>query len=158
MKALHAMLEKAKNDKDFEAKLNALGESGAAPEAVIAFAAEHGFAITEDELNSCGGDCGKCGELTEEDLDKVAGGVGPTKDRYDSAVCPSLTRTRYECVGFLALVWCDHYKQTKIGWVYRGNTNDIIDIYKHTCNRRGFDYYGTSYGDPLHEDVYKQLL
>jgi len=73
MNDLHAMFDKAKNDKEFEAKLSALGESGAAADEVIAFAAEHGFTITEDELNPCGGDCT---ELSEDDLETVAGGEG----------------------------------------------------------------------------------
>jgi len=137
MNELHAMLEKAKNNCEFEAKLKALSENGAKPEEIIAFAADHGFAITSEDLESCKGDCAKCGELTEDDLDAVAGG-GPTQNRYDPNVCPTVGRTRYECVGFLQIVKCDHYQMNCVGM-----SSELGHyIYRHICNMGAFNYVG----------------
>ena len=132
---LKAMLKKARNDSEFEAKLNALGESGAKPEAIIAFAAEHGFAVTAEDFKSCGS--GRA-ELIEAELDNVAGGFLPTQNRYDPNVCPTLTRPRYECAGFLNFISCDHYSAQSRGkgaWHFK-------------CAMGAFDYIGMSGGKP----------
>jgi hypothetical protein len=81
------------------------------------------------------------GELTEEQLVEAAGGRegGLTQNRYDPNVCPRLTRTRYECVGFLGGWLCDHYR--------RSIPERDYDIYKHQCAMGAFDYKGDEDGN-----------
>jgi len=144
MEQLKAMLEKARTDKEFGAKLEELGKSGAQPEAIVAFAAEHGFTITAEDLNSCRGDCAKCGELTEDELENVSG-AGPTQDRYDPNECPTRTRTHYYCVGFLKLTWCDHFRRIKV-------QESPQFRFRHICEKPGgFNYIGDSDGEPKYD-------
>jgi predicted ribosomally synthesized peptide with nif11-like leader len=106
MEQIKLFIEKAKSDSALMAKLDALGAKNAGVGEFVALAAEHGFAISAGEYEEavkCGGNCSRCGELNEQELDTVSGGGSqhgdPTQNRYDPNVCvPSLGRTRYECV------------------------------------------------------------
>jgi len=149
MEQIKLFIEKAKSDSKLMTKLDALGKSGAGAEEVIALAAEYGFTVTVQEYEQaakCGGNCVHCGELSEADLDAVSGGVGAiTQNRYDPNVCPNLSRTRYECVGFWSLVWCDHLRHTK---TEKRDYRDIV-MYRYECAMGAFDYYADGLtGDP----------
>ncbi|MCL2010651.1 MAG: hypothetical protein FWG71_08955 [Synergistaceae bacterium] len=52
----------------------------------------------------------KTGELKEEDLEAAAGGA--TTNRYDPAECSKHNDVHLNCVGFLELNWCDHYRRS----------------------------------------------
>ena len=72
MEQLKAFMEKAQSDSELVAKLEALGIKGAGVDDYIALAAEYGFSITAEELE----EASKHVELSEEELDNVAGGTG----------------------------------------------------------------------------------
>ena len=114
MEQMNAFIEKAKNDKALMAKLDALGASGAEASEIVALAAEHGFAITEEDLRQESATCPcRTGELTEAELDTVAGGNrGATENRYNPTECAKYDKAHYWCVGFMQLTWCDHFSQT----------------------------------------------
>ena len=132
MNQMQSFIEKAKNDKDLMAKLDALGASGAEPDKIVALAAEHGFSITVEEYQlACeSASVRKSGELVEEDLDSVAGGA--TQNRWDPEVCNNYTTVHYNCVGFFESCWCDHYGRRHIGGK---------DSFKHTCAMGRFYYW-----------------
>ena len=113
MKQMKEFIEKAKNDDAMRAKLNELVESGAGTDKIIAIAAEHGFAITEEDFRQPEGHVckRKSGELEEEELEAVAGGNwGWTENRYDQGLCGKITREHSRCFGVWEVVgWCDHY-------------------------------------------------
>jgi len=141
MEQLQAMLKKAVTDKVFMSKLEELSRINAAPEEIVAFAADYGFTIKKEDLEAavCNGSCVSNEELGEEQLEQISGGGGiyPTQDRYDPNVCPNLTRTRYECVGFLQFINCDHYKRDIFSSRRYG--------YWHHCNKFGFPSYRGDY-------------
>ena len=147
MDQLKAFLEKAKTDDSLMAKINEMGKKKASDEEIIALAAEYEFTITKEEIeamkNQSCSSCKSC-EIGEEDLENIAGGSErDTQNRYDPNVCPNLTRTRFECVGFWAIVWCDHYRKTQ----------DIYKPYKesifiHECVMGAFNYKGYGNGNP----------
>ena len=112
MNKMQAFIEQAKKDKDLMAKLDALGASGAGADKIIALAAEHGFTVTEEDCRQAAeAQCPhKKGELKEEDLEAAAGGA--TTNRYDPAVCSQYNDVHFNCVGFLELNWCDHYRRS----------------------------------------------
>ena len=64
------LLEEANKNEALKAKLKALNGKDAVAESVIAIAQEFGFTLTADDLKS-----GVDGELSEDELDAVAGGV-----------------------------------------------------------------------------------
>jgi len=119
MNQMQALLEKARNDKELMAKLDALGASGAGPDKIVALAAEYGFSITEEDYRKAAGqaDARKTGELKEEDLEAASGGgqTNFTQNRYDPNECVKFDKVQYRCVGFLAMCFCDHYKETQDG-------------------------------------------
>ena len=153
MEQIKLFIEKAKTDSELMAKLDALGAKNAGVGEFVALAAEHGFAISAGEYEEavkCGGNCSRCWELNEQELDTVSGGGSqhgdPTQNRYDPNVCvPSLGRTRYECVGFMNLTWCDHYYTEKVA----GSTTDFYTIFSHKCAKGAFNYIGYSDGNPV---------
>ena len=63
-----SFLEEAARDKELLEKI----KNAATTEAVIALAAEKGFALTAEDLKPA------AGELSDDDLDGVAGGTGNT--------------------------------------------------------------------------------
>jgi len=67
---LERFVKDAKDNKDFQKELKAVG---ADVEAIVTFASGKGYDFTVDELKSFVD--AKKGELSEEQLDKVAGGV-----------------------------------------------------------------------------------
>ena len=145
MEQIKAFIEKANTDSELMAKLDALGKSGAGAEEVVALASEYGFIFTAQEYEEavkCGGNCARCGELSEEDLDAVAGGAEPTINRYDANMCRNLVRNRKECIGPLRVTfWCDHYT------VYMQSLWDGGD-YNHKCAMGAFEYIGDKDGNP----------
>ena len=146
MNQIKALLEKAKSDENLMEKLNELGKKEQDDE-IIALASEHGFTITKEEMEEMKNRTTESGKLNEEDLDKVAGG-GATQNRWDPNVCPNLTRTRFECVGFMQAVWCDHYKQTDTGRKIVTDRGENIYVKRHQCMMGAFDYEGGKYGEP----------
>ena len=84
--------------------------------------------------------------VTENDLEQVVGG-GATENRYDPNVCPTLKRTRYECVGFLSGCWCDHY--SKLESFKMEHNGKKVSIFIHTCARGCFNYTGLENGEPV---------
>ena len=65
LEQLKAFLDKLKDDKSLQDKLKA----AKTPEDVVGIAKEHGHEFTADKIN----------QLSEEELESVAGGDGPTK-------------------------------------------------------------------------------
>ena len=74
-------------------------------------------------------------ELKEEDLEAAAGGDA-TANRYDPQRCGNAKEVLYECVGFLQLVICDHYRKRAVN----------RETYHHTCAMGCYDYYGSPDG------------
>jgi len=152
MSQMKAFIEKANSDESLTAKLNELGEKDIKDEEIIALAAEYGFTITKDEIenmrfHSCNS-CKSC-EIQEEELESVAGGGMPTQNRWNPKICPTLTRTRYECVGFLNLFWCDHYEMKDTKTTVRSMETGLeAPIKIHICKRGAFNYWGSLVGDP----------
>ena len=138
MEQMKAFIEKAKNDSALMDKLNKLGASGAAPDKIVALAAEHGFAITAEDYRQAvkaAGAAGarKSGELKEEDLEAAAGGIfGQTENRYDPKVCGNYSKVHHDCVGILELNWCDHYR--------RETREGSLAVERHMCQMGYFDH------------------
>jgi len=78
MDQLNAFIEKTKSDDGLKAKVEALGQKGAGIDDYIALAAEYGFVITAEEFN----EVSKHGELSEDDLENVAGGMSNSGKCY----------------------------------------------------------------------------
>ena len=143
MSQIKAFFDKAFEDNDLMAKLDELAEKGIKDEDVIALAAEHGFTITKEEIeimksHSCS-ICKSC-EIKEEELENTTGGYNPdapSKNRWDPKRCMSHGRTMYECVGFMEIVNCDHYRKI-----------DLDKGYRHICMMGAFDYRGNFWGTP----------
>ena len=141
MNQMQAFIDKARSDSALMAKLDALGASGAEASEVVALAAEYGFTVTAEDIRQAAAACScRTGELTEAELDAVAGGA--TQNRYNPDVCGKYTKVEYECVGFLARCWCDHH---------RGNltTERVGQYYRYTCAMGRYDYIGDMTGDPV---------
>jgi len=162
MDNLKLFIEKAKGDEKLMTKLNEVGKDSITPGKIQELAAEYGITVPKDELDKL---CyKKFGVLAEGDLEEVAGGDAheddfdidisgwPTQDRFDPAVCPGIGRTRYECVGFLRLVYCDHYSKTFSHthiekYKGKGGADRRISIFDHVCSKGGFNYKGKLNGD-----------
>jgi len=146
MSQIKAFFEKAMSDDDLMAKLKELGEKDAQDEEIIALAAGFGFTITKADIEKMKNPTTEFGKLNEEDLEKVAGGA--TKNRWNPNVCPKLTRTRYECVGFLHSNWCDHYRMTDAGVSLHPSGLVHVSKYNHICMMGVFNYRGKYCGEP----------
>jgi len=140
MSQLIAFIEKAKSDKDLMAKLDALGENAGADE-IIKLAKEYSFTVTEEEIEKQKSSEDSSGELSEDELESVAG--GGSANRYNPDVCKDLPKTRFECVGFMSLCWCDHHRRThdpiSPGWGTKAR-------YFHTCVMGAYSYRGDKEG------------
>ena len=143
MEQIKAFIEKAKTDSELMAKLDAAGARNAAATEVIAIAAEYGFIFTVQDYEQAKAAPVKMGELNEEELDSISGGW--SEDRYDPKVCKNLTRVKYECVGFMAGCWCDHYR--RVSNPAGGAPGNFIS--RHDCVMGAFSYEGRQNGDPL---------
>jgi len=142
MGQIKALIEKAKSDNELMAKLDALGKKDAGADEIIKLAKEYGFTVTADEIDQLKNESVKTGEIKEEDLEAVAG--GGTQNRYDPNTCKGMTRTKYECVGFLSECWCDHYR-----CVYERKHNDGWTLFMHSCAMEAFPrYQGYGSGNP----------
>jgi len=142
MNQIKALIEKAQSDKDLMAKLDALGEKDAGADEVISLAKEYGFTVTTDEIEKMNTGGEELGELTEDELEAVAGGW--SENRYDST-CKNMTRTKYNCVGFLAQCWCDHYRRERLP----GPIEGMNVRFWHSCEMEAYKgYRGNNIGDP----------
>ena len=72
MEQINLFMEKAQADKELAAKLKEMQASKATVEKFIAFAAEHGFAITKEDVEQPNRKVS--GEISEEQLDEIVGG------------------------------------------------------------------------------------
>ena len=141
MEQLKAFIKKANGDKELMAKLDALGASNAETEEIITVAAEYGFTFTKEDYDNFIAETQKSGVLKEEELETATGGVFAGTDRFDPNVCPYLTRTRFECVGFLSMFNCTHYVSEVMR--HLGDNH-----WHHRCKQGAFNYIGTSCGIP----------
>ena len=76
LEQLKAFLEKVKGDPSLQDKLKA----AKSPEDVVGIAKEHGFEFTADKIT----------ELSEEELEGVAGGLKLTKLSVAETACPMI--------------------------------------------------------------------
>ena len=74
---LKAFIEKVQGDDSLQKKLKA----AANPDAVIAIAKDAGFSISADNLKNAQS------EISEEELEGVAGGAGPKGALYETIFC-----------------------------------------------------------------------
>ena len=140
MEQLKAFIEKARSDKELMAKLDALGENNAETDKIITLAKESGFTITADEIVKLKNEnTAESAELREDELEAVAGG-GPTQNRYDSKSCKNMTRTKYNCVGFLSACWCDHYRRDYIEGSQKGHASATKRFW-HSCTKEAYPKY-----------------
>jgi len=142
MEQLKAFLEKAGTDSELSGKLDELGEDINKPETIIAFAAEHGFTITVEEIEDLKSKKEKS-ELNEEELEAVAGG-GWSVNRYCKEWCKNLKSNRIACRHpFLP---CDHFNRVWERSEWKG-----INYYWYSCNKNAFpkflekEYQGSDY-------------
>ena len=150
MSQIKEFLEKAVNNKVLMTKLDELSLSGASDDEIIALAAKNGFIITKEDIEEFTNQEAEYSKINEEELEKVAGGA--SQNRYDPKVCPSLKRTRYECVGFLSSCWCDHYRKTYIDdYGSSARSGEAPKpVYRHRCSWKGFNYLGLCDGTPYY--------
>ena len=157
MEQLKAFTEKAMSDEGLMEKLDILGKADAPDEEIIALAAQHGFTITKEEIEAMKSQsfsrCKNC-NIGEEDLVNITGGTYKTENRWDPVACPKLTRTRYECVGFLMQTFCDHYRLISPSG-NRHHSGDYVsdgaftsNNWIHECDMGAFKYKGTHKGTP----------
>ena len=81
---LKAFLEKVKGDTSLQEKLKAAADS----DAVLAIAKEAGFSISADEINQAQS------ELSDEELEKLAGSHYCRSTLYSDPVCDQLYKQR----------------------------------------------------------------
>ena len=139
MNQLQEFIRKIDEDAELFEKVEALSMGEATDEEYIALASEYGFIVTAQELEEARSfaSCNNCSQLSENELDEVVGGTGissrpVTANRFDPEICPVQTRTRYECVGFMKIVWCDHYDRQFLKGSNYG--------YMHQCKMGYFKY------------------
>jgi len=144
MEQLKEFIVKAGTDKELIAKREALGEKINQPDELVKLAAEFGFSITVEDIEQYKADFVKFAEtreLSEDQLETVAG--GGSANRYDPKTCKNMTTTKYECVGFLQLCWCDHLRVKEL-------EETIIPFYYYSCAMHAFPpYLGDFFGGPL---------
>jgi len=148
MGQLRAFIDKVMSDKELKAKLDALGEKNDECDEItfeksdiIALAKEYGFTITAEEIimrkNECTPDKNTT-ELNGDELEAITGGW--SEDRYDSKACKNMTRTKYNCVGFLSACWCDHYRRDYIEGSQKGQ-DSMTRRYWHSCTMNAYPKY-----------------
>ena len=84
MEQINLFMEKAQEDKELAAKLKEMQASKATVEEFTALATEHGFTVTKEDVEQPNRKVS--GELSEEQLDEVAG--GKTKQCFFIAASP----------------------------------------------------------------------
>ena len=142
MSQLTEFLEKAENDNELMEKLDELGRKEASDEEIISLASNYGFTITNEEIEDFKTRDIKSIQINESELASVSGGFGwGSLNMWDPDICPTLGRTRFECVGFLEKKWCNHYRKWQI-------TEKSPIIYLHECAMGSFKYYGDGKGNP----------
>ena len=98
MSQIKEFIDKAMSDENLMAKLDELGINNTTNDEVIALAAEYGFTISKDDIESMKNDKTESGELNEEDLEKVAGGAG--------SYCNTMKRTCTNMINIVACIAC----------------------------------------------------
>jgi len=128
---IKAFIEKAKSTPELMAKLDKLGAKNAGAAEFVSLAAEYGFSFTKEEYEAvkAAGVQPKTGELNEEDLESVAGGW--SENRYNPDECHKHKEESYNCKGFMALCWCDHYREE-----VNGSTREV----RKKCVKGCFNY------------------
>ena|GEM_PF-1223157 len=137
MEQVKAFIEKATRDEQLAAKLEELTKQNAEVGEIIALAAEYGFTFTAEDLEAAKRNAGESRELSEEELDNVAGGA--TYNYYDEDTCKGLTeRKNGVCNGFLSvnILPCDHYRWEGIGYLHGSGY-----LQKFSCAQNGFPPY-----------------
>jgi len=124
MEQIKLFIEKANTDSELLSKLDALGAKNAGADEVIALAAEYGFTFTAQEYEQAKARAhAKTGELSEEDLDAVSGGInlGITLNRYNlNGECKNRTIPDDNCYGYTGAIRCDHFRD---GTIKSGNAD-----------------------------------
>jgi len=138
MDSIKSFMNKAKEDKTLMAKLEALGEK-AGEKDFMDLAAEYGFTIADADIKKYQTELSKKyasnGELNEDELEQVAGGW-PTENRHYKDVCSQYKEAHYNCVGFLSIVNCDHYRKIEL----KSLPGSKKDRYNIKCVMGYFDY------------------
>jgi len=133
-------LEKAGADSELTVKLEKLHESANISEELITIAAEHGFTVTETEIEDAKS-LTKKNELDEEKLEAVAGGTGEgieesiagTVNRYCPEWCKNLKEARWAC--YFPVFWCDHFSRE----YYRSDYH--YSYYYYGCAKGAYPTY-----------------
>jgi len=107
MEQLKAFLEKAGADSELTIKLEELGEGTENSDEFIAIAAEYGFIVTTNDINEVKSELKKT-EISEDQLESVAGGSGWSVNRYCREWCKNRTTMRLACQN--PFLWCDHLR------------------------------------------------
>ena len=137
MEQMNLFISKVQSDNELRAKLDALACQNPDVGKIIELASEYGFSITEEDYiqaRKVAEQPAESGELSESDLDFVAGGA--TQNRYDPQICSQYQEAHYNCVGFFSSCWCDHFSKDKIRhgcWREKcamGYFSYIVDIYR----------------------------
>jgi len=154
MGQLREFIEKVMSDEGLKTKLDALGKKEGdndvitfEKEDIIALAKDYGFTITAEEIimrkNGCTPDKNTT-ELNGDELDAITGGGWPTQNRYDPKTCKNMTRTKYNCVGFLEMCYCDHFRYD------RAASNSAFKLFWYWCEMNAYPKYkGDADGTPV---------
>jgi len=90
-------------------------------------------------------------ELKEEELEAAAG--GGTQNRWNPDVCGNYTKVEYECVGFLKMCWCDHYREVYLTTIRSEAGGPMgageVKHYQYTCVMGRYNYKGNGRGEPV---------
>jgi len=132
MEQLKAFLEKAGADSELTIKLEELGDGIEKSDEFIAIAAVHGFTVTVKDIEEIKSEAEKK-EISEEQLEAVAGGTGWTVDRYCKEWCKNLTTSRIACQH--PILPCDHFRSVLDG------RDSKYDYFMHSCTKRAFPKY-----------------
>ena len=122
MDQLSEFIKKAKSDEELAEKVNNLCAKGAEVDEIVDLAAEYGFKITDDEIDKLE-ETKNQRELSEEQLERVAGGfgefsgtkcwftpTGKTKDVPTKDYVVTWAECNSTCVGFLVDCSCHKTK------------------------------------------------
>ena len=98
MNQIQAFIEKAKSDENILANIKELSKKETSDDEIISLAADYGFTITKDDIESMKNHKTESGELNEEDLEKVAGGAG--------SYCNTMKKTCTNMINIVACIAC----------------------------------------------------
>ena len=112
MEQIELFIEKAQSDSELAAKLEEMRINDAGVEEFIALATEYGFTLTKEDIEQSPNDNG---ELSEEQLENVAGG-NPMKtgdNCYFEPASPVTLKRRYD-----GAIWALCRKKCNFIWTY----------------------------------------